>query len=420
MQLKRHILTLVAALAIFALALPAQGASRRTAKKKKAKTEAVAPDGLLDKARNAFEAYDFEGATEFLDDYETALSKSDKEPPQRYTDLRRVVDLGTTMLDRVEKIAIIDSLTVDSAAFFEAYRLSQPAGVITDSEALPASFPAKGNPAVFVTESGETMLWSAPKADGRELVESHLLADGSWEDPQPLGDAFRDLLDPAYPFLMPDGTTLYFAARGQESLGGYDIFVARNNGDEYLQPQNMGMPYNSPFDDYMLAIDEVTGAGWWATDRNRIDGKVTIYVFVPQEMRVNYPADTPDLTDRARITNIKATGSRDDYAGVLKAIDAAGGETAGESIEFEMAMPGGKIYRSLADFRNPLAREAMERYLDARDALRDDEASLSDLRAAFKAGSASRSEVLELENRVNRQRIELRRLANEVVKAETR
>lgn len=420
MHLKRHILTLVAVLAIAAIAAPAQGASRRTTKKKKTKTETVVPDGLLDKAQKAFEEYDFDNATEILDDYESALAKSEKEPPQRYADLRRVVDLAATMLDRVEKIAIIDSLTVDSAAFFEAYRLSQPSGVITDSEALPASFPARGNPTVFVTESGETMLWSAPKAGGRDLVESHLLADGSWEDPQPIGDAFRDLLDPAYPFLMPDGTTLYFAARGDESLGGYDIFVARNNGDEYLQPQNMGMPYNSPFDDYMLAIDEVTGAGWWATDRNRIDGKITIYVFVPQEMRVNYPADTPDLTDRARVTDIKASGSRDDYAVVLKAIAAVGGETAGDSIEFEMAMPGGKIYRTLGDFRNPLARESMQRYLDARDALRDDEAALSDMRAAFKSGSASRSEILELENRVSRQRIEMRRLANEVVKAETR
>lgn len=420
MYLKRHILTLVAAVALAAILSPVNGATPRSGKKKKAKTESVASAELLDKAQRAFEAYDFTAASEFLDEYESALAKGDKEPPSRYTTLRHRVELGSTMLDRVERITIIDSLTVDSAAFFEAYRLSGPSGVITDSEALPSSFPAKGNPTVFVTESGEMMLWSAPDGDGRELVESHLLADGSWEEPQPLGGVFRDFIDPAYPFLMPDGTTLYFAARGEESLGGYDIFIARNNGDEYLQPQNMGMPYNSPFDDYMLAIDELTGAGWWATDRNRVDGKLTIYVFVPQEMRVNYPVDIPDLADRAFVTDIKATGSREDHAGVLKAIASQGNGSTDESVEFEIAMPGGKIYRSLDDFRNPLAREAMERLLDARRALSDDEAELEAMREAFRSGSAVRHDILDLENRVDRGRAEVRRLANEVVKIEMR
>jgi len=29
----------------------------------------------------------------------------------------------------------------------------------------------------------------------------------------------------AYPFLMADGVSLYFAADGEESLGGLDIFI---------------------------------------------------------------------------------------------------------------------------------------------------------------------------------------------------
>ncbi len=60
------------------------------------------------------------------------------------------------------------------------------------------------------------------------------------------------------PFFMSDGVTLYYANDGDESIGGYDIFISRKGEDGFLQPQNIGMPYNSPYDDYMLAIDEVT------------------------------------------------------------------------------------------------------------------------------------------------------------------
>ena len=84
--------------------------------------------------------------------------------------------------------------------------------------------------------------------------------------------------------MMSDGITLYYANDGDNTLGGYDIFMTRKGDDgRFLQPQNIGMPYNSPYDDYMLAIDEVTGAGWWATDRNQIPDSVTIYVFVPND-----------------------------------------------------------------------------------------------------------------------------------------
>ena len=95
---------------------------------------------------------------------------------------------------------------------------------------------------------------------------------------------------------MPDGVTLYFANNGENSLGGYDIFMTRRSdgdgeGKEYFQPQNVGMPYNSPFNDFMMAIDEASGLGWWATDRNQIPGKVTVYVFIPSQMRVNVEPD---------------------------------------------------------------------------------------------------------------------------------
>ena len=49
---------------------------------------------------------------------------------------------------------------------------------------------------------------------------------------------------------MADGVTIYYASDG-EGLGGYDIFVTRynTNTDTYLVPENVGMPFNSPYND---------------------------------------------------------------------------------------------------------------------------------------------------------------------------
>lgn len=260
--------------------------------------------------------------------------------------------------------------------------------------------------------------WECP-SNNRRLVSSHLLADDSWESPQPLGNALESVRNAAYPFLMADGSTLYFAGQGNESLGGYDIFISRNNGDEFLQPQNIGMPYNSPYDDYLLVIDELTGAGWWATDRNRIDGKVTIYVFVPQELRVNYPADTPDLIARAKIKSISGTGSASvDRTRIKNAIAALDNESSSDDREFQFAMPGGKIYSRMSDFSSPEAAEAMKLFLDTQFKLSMEEDALAEMRAAFAAGASNKGEILQAEQRIESLRSELRRLSNEVVKSE--
>ncbi|MDE6081303.1 MAG: hypothetical protein K2F70_03435, partial [Muribaculaceae bacterium] len=121
---------------------------------------------------------------------------------------------------------------------------------------------------------------------------------------------------------MNDGVTLYFANDGENSIGGYDIFITRRNDEgKFFQPQNLGMPYNSPYNDYMLAIDEQNGVCWWATDRNKIPGKVTIYTFIPSEMRVNYEVDDPDLASYARIDSYKKTWAEGkDYTKLLNRI----------------------------------------------------------------------------------------------------
>lgn len=65
------------------------------------------------------------------------------------------------------------------------------------------------------------------------------------------------MYDDSYPFLLTDGVTFYFASNEEDrTLGGYDIFVTKYNinTDEYSDPEQLPMPFNSPYNDYMMAM----------------------------------------------------------------------------------------------------------------------------------------------------------------------
>lgn len=372
-------------------------------------------------AELAFYGYDFDGAESYIGKYEKNLRKSKKTLPPEIEDLKERIELARTMLDRVERIVVIDSVTVDRETFFKAYRLSPESGSVNDVEVLPSGYDAAMPTSVYMPETREFMTWAAPDSmENYVLVGAARLFDGSWEKPSPLGDALGQNGDSNFPFMMPDGVTLYYANDGDGSLGGYDIFISRKDDDGFLQPQNIGMPYNSPYDDYLLAIDEVNGVGWWATDRNRLGDLVTIYKFIPSDLRINYPVNLPDLIDKARISDYRSTWEDGkDYRALLAEIDAIDPDSKVRKPDFHFAMPGGRMYTSWDDFRLPRARRLMEEYVEAKTDLDRDIKELSRLRSRYASGDRGvRDAILRLEKKVEVARDDLKRKSNEVVKAE--
>lgn len=400
---------------IIALIAPFNADAARPKKRKK-KTEPN-PTEIVQQAQTAFDAYDFNKAIELINNYET---EAETEPTPEMEQLLHYANLGATMMSRVERIAIIDSITVDKKDFFLKYNLSKQSGYITSTDELPEGYATDDSTTVYVTEFGQTMLWSRKTKDGksRQLVETHLLADGSWEKPSPLGEVLEGI-SANYPFLQPDGTTLYFAAKGEESLGGFDIFITRNDGEEFLQPQNIGMPYNSPFDDYLLAIDEQTGAGWWATDRNQIEGKLTIYVFVPQDLRINYSIDDPELAKRAFITSIAKTHAPGkDYSSILNAIKSVNNEVVTHTTDFTIAIPGKGILTRYDQFESPDARNVMLQRQECIAQMIELELNLEEMRRQYASDKSLKEKILNAESQLEEMRAEIKRLTNKAIRLE--
>lgn len=378
-------------------------------------------DARLGLIEIAIRQYRIDDADQLLADYRKGLKKGRKTLPDESDAVTGQLERTRNMLNRVERIVVFDSINVPADDFFAHYRLSPESGSLNAPSVLPPSFTSATPTVVYEPESRTEMMWAAPDDDNNyRLVRSVSLYGDEWDSPMPVGDHLGDGGDANFPFMMPDGVTLYYASNGENSLGGYDLFITRRDGSGYLQPQNLGMPYNSPYNDYMLAIDESTGVGWWASDRNRIEGMVTIYLFVPSEMRVNVDVTSPDLRERAMLSSIAYTHEPGaDYSGLSQSIANITNRAYRLHNQCRFALPDGRVITRLEQLNSSDARLAMRRYLDLEESIRANAMRLETLRRQYAGGDHSvAQEILRLEKQSLDDDVTLRHAANEVVESE--
>lgn len=259
------------------------------------------------------------------------------------------------------------------------------------------------------------------------FTKADILDDGTIDHTRTLGEDLGEGGDAMFPFLMPDGMTLYFANNGENSLGGFDIFMTRRTEDgDYFQPQNVGMPYNSPDNDYLLAIDEASGLGWWATDRNHNPGKVTIYIFKPSAMRVNADPDDEALQSLAKLDNIEITRTPGtDYKAFLEShlpeVSNDDSRSGMDARTFAIDMGNGKVYTTLSDFKESQARSTMLEVLGVESEIRRLNQTLEELRNQYRSGDNSvRGKILSSEAEAERLRTRALSLRNKAVRLENK
>ena len=100
---------------------------------------------------------------------------------------------------------------------------------------------------LYYSSYGKSTLW------GTDIFRIQLLENGKWSKPENLGDVINSSLNEEYPFMMPDGVTLYFASKGHYGMGGYDIYKSVYNPakKQWSTPENLGFPINSTYDDFL-------------------------------------------------------------------------------------------------------------------------------------------------------------------------
>ncbi len=96
-----------------------------------------------------------------------------------------------------------------------------------------------------------------PKTSNGDIYYSKLI-NGEWTEARKLPANINSKYDEDGVFMHPDGKTMYFSSKGHNTMGGYDIFKTERQDDgSWKDPENMGIPVNSPDDDiyFVMAAD---------------------------------------------------------------------------------------------------------------------------------------------------------------------
>jgi len=350
-----------------------------------------------------FDQYNFEDAVATLQNY-LATPKITVEESQKYTRLLEKAKIGVQMLQHVESITIVDSLQVNKHDFYTYYSIGKDIGTIFPSRQIKKNAP-EGMMA-YRSQRGDRVVFADSLKHKIGLYGSFQMLD-SWSDPTPLSDQVNGsgtMIN--YPFVSSDGVTLYFSAQGSNSLGGYDLFVTRYNSKEnnYFAPQNLGMPFNSPYNDYLMVVDEINSVGWFASDRYQPEGKVMIYKYIPNsEKQLIQTTDTTYLRNAAQLKTYKK-------GKLTKAQPKASVETVQAKrmpTGFQFRVNDTLTYSSLTQFKSEKARQYIQQADSLSQQLKTLQNELNTQRKAYSSTDSAEEkkkiqpEILRLEQEVN-------------------
>ena len=289
----------------------------------------------------------------------------------------------TSMREMTQQITIIDSIVTDKDQLLSQLLLSDETGRILSSSA----FWGKGDSTtVFVNEMGNKAYFSQPDDSLKQQLCTSDLLGGEWSKPQWLKGISEGISETAYPFMLADGLTFYFAGKGEESIGGYDIFMTRYDAhnNSFLKPENIGMPFNSEANDYLFAIDEYAHIGYFVSDRRQPEGKACLYIFIPQSSRKTYdpivytPAEIRGFADISSIADTWGNGEERSAAlaryqaisiNNMKATNTDAQPDDNTVASLELVINDALTYSSARDFRSREAAVLYKQLIEARQQL---------------------------------------------------
>ncbi|MAB47519.1 MAG: hypothetical protein CMC05_02705 [Flavobacteriaceae bacterium] len=142
-----------------------------------------------------------------------------------------------------------------------------------------------GHPAL--SPDNKTLYFVSDREGGLGQSDIYSVAineDGSYGKPENLGEKVNTEGREMFPYVAKD-STLYFSSDGHLNLGLLDIFKSDILKGIRNEPENMGAPYNSGYDDFAFFINSETEQGYFSSNRPGGKGSDDIYSFNAKECK---------------------------------------------------------------------------------------------------------------------------------------
>lgn len=190
----------------------------------------------------------------------------------------------------------------------------------------------------YVNHAGDKLYFSANLPDaigGYDLYVSNINPDGTLGKPENLGETINTEFDDKYPSTSIDDKYLYFASKGHENIGGFDIFrskISIKNG--YQKPRNLGNTLNTKYDEiaYFLAA---RNKGYITSNRPNGRGSYDIYTATNEDINQNITGIVVDLETQIKLPNTLLILKDEDGEEIGRTLTSETGTYSLEVLPFE-------------------------------------------------------------------------------------
>ncbi|EJW97258.1 hypothetical protein EVA_14635 [gut metagenome] len=168
------------------------------------------------------------------------------------------------------------------------------------------------------------------------------------------------------------------------------------------------MPFNSPFNDYMMVIDETKQLGWFVSDRFQPEGKVCVYLFIPNDNKKRIESDEIGLKRNiASLSSIRSTWAEGSNYNEL--VKLAHTEIPYGRIEikkdFTFPINDEIVYYTLDEIKSPEAKGLYQKALDINKQIKELNEKLETARLNYSNAKGAKREqlkpsILEMEEKL--------------------
>ncbi|MBQ7056718.1 MAG: hypothetical protein IJM84_02065 [Bacteroidaceae bacterium] len=346
--------------------------------------------------------YKFEGNVKALvKEMAEAKSKGQLTEAIRVELLRN--ELGQALLGRVNNILIIDSALTAYNQLSELYK------------DFTVTIQTNNNRLSSVYENNSRTRRVLPMADEKgltKMAESVRIGSDAWSRPVILPEFEHESEQVNFPYLSADGRTMYYSVQNEHTLGGYDILVScfDETTGKFSKGVNLGLPFNSPWNDFLFVWDETLRYGKFATDRNTPKGYVRVYTFVVGDsIKFLQDVDNESRKVFASTCQLKSDSLSNDHASqhlndLRQAIKQKTSDRATVNTSGRIVITDDVVCSNDSELKSPNARRIAADLRKQEAMLIDKARILEEKRKAFHNARSDqlRKEILSLENEVDK------------------
>jgi len=309
------------------------------------KNPADAPkDALFYLAKTYHVNYRFDEAIKLYTEYKTIGSAASIKKLQVDREIQACKN-GKRLLSNLTDLVVITKKQLNEADYFKGYDIKEIGGkllVKPDEYKSGYDKKKKDKSVVYLPRSGERLYYSSygeGGGNGRDIFYVNKLPNGSWSKPTMLPSSINTEFDEDYPFLHPNGKTLYFSSKGHNSMGGYDVFKTTYNAETqtWSKPENLEFPINSPDDDILFVTDSLERTAYFSTGRYSPFGKLDVLKINTERRPMNFAVVKGTVVKEEASQSIKSKITVKNMADG----QIAGTFQAGDNGDYNMELPNG-------------------------------------------------------------------------------